>query len=389
MSGFEGDPLTVRCTYSQDLRKYGKYWCKQGGLLISRCTNTIYTRGDQEVTQDRVSLRDSPQELVLTVTVKHLTLKDAGKYWCGVNILGRDQFFEVSLTVFPGNQDTTSTPGLSYPPPTPSFQPLPTIPNLQHPQPKTKTWRTQTPKLIATVKQGKAGMEATPSPRAPKWPAGPSSYPGSSPQAETSPHTTTSPHAGSSRPAILMDSTTTQDSSLDPNHSSSQPRVDIPMVRMLAPGLVIVSLLLATCLIAFGSHMFRRRKKAPLAMKTQKKDEKVYPPDSALGNGRTPEHAIISLAGPTRPGDSPEVSAKAYKEIQHFRQTAEEEEAPCEDSREGRILAPELDISEDSREGRILAPELDISEDSREGRILAPPLQMSAVEPDVSQFISV
>ncbi|XP_048222989.1 CMRF35-like molecule 9 isoform X2 [Perognathus longimembris pacificus] len=363
MSGFEGDTLAVRCTYSKKWIKHGKYWCRQGGHLISRCSNTIYTRGDQEVTQDRVSIRDSPQELAFTVTVKHLTLQDAGKYWCGINILGFDQVFEVTLTIFPGNRGgTASTTGPSCPPPTPSFQPLTTKPSLQRPQPKTKAWHTQPPALtssdlrptVATAKQGRAGVEATPSPRAVQiWPAGPSPYTGTSPQTETSPHTTTSPHAGSSRPAIPVHPTTAEDASPVPGGGSSKHRVTIPMVRMLAPVLVILSLLLATCLIAFGSHVFRWRTKAQLAMETQRneqkneqRDDKVYLPDLALGNGWAPEDTVISLAGPIRPGDSPEPSASPCKGIQHFPQ-AEEEEAPSEDPKEGMILAPPLQMSQE------------------------------------------
>ncbi|XP_042529664.1 CMRF35-like molecule 9 isoform X2 [Dipodomys spectabilis] len=313
ISGFEGDTLAVRCTYSQEWIKHGKYWCKQGGLLISRCSNTIYTRGDQEVTQDRLSIRDSPQELAFTVTVKHLTLEDTGKYWCGVNILGPDKIFEVTLIVFPVSSDLRPT--------------------------------------ITTVKQGKTGIEATPSTGvAPKWPATPSPYPGTSPQAETSPHTTTSPHAGSSHPAILVDSTTAEDTNPVPSGSRSKHSVTIPMVRKLAPVLVILSLLLATGLIAFGSHIFQWRKKAQLAMETQKneqKDEKVYLPGSALGNGWAPEDAMISLAGPIRPDDKPEPSASPCKEIQSLRQTTEEEEAPSEDPKGNMILAPALQMSQE------------------------------------------
>ncbi|XP_073901625.1 CMRF35-like molecule 9 isoform X22 [Castor canadensis] len=103
ISGHEGETVSVKCTYGEELRKHMKYWCRQGGILFSRCTGTIYTKGDQEVTQGRVSIRDSPQELALTVTMRHLTLQDAGKYWCGVNMLGLDETSLISLIVFPGS----------------------------------------------------------------------------------------------------------------------------------------------------------------------------------------------------------------------------------------------------------------------------------------------
>lgn len=81
-----------------------KYWCQQGGILLSRCGNTVYTNQDQEVTRGMMSIRDSPEELSMTVTMRDLTLKDSGKYWCGIDRLGRDNTFEVTLIVFPGNE---------------------------------------------------------------------------------------------------------------------------------------------------------------------------------------------------------------------------------------------------------------------------------------------
>lgn len=51
-----------------------------------------------------MSIRDSPEKLSMTVTMRDLTLKDSGKYWCGIDRLGRDNTFEVTLIVFPGNE---------------------------------------------------------------------------------------------------------------------------------------------------------------------------------------------------------------------------------------------------------------------------------------------
>ncbi|XP_073901622.1 CMRF35-like molecule 9 isoform X17 [Castor canadensis] len=145
ISGHEGETVSVKCTYGEELRKHMKYWCRQGGILFSRCTGTIYTKGDQEVTQGRVSIRDSPQELALTVTMRHLTLQDAGKYWCGVNMLGLDETSLISLIVFPGKNDSANTTGpCCLPSPTPSFQPFTTTRSLQ---PKAKSWHTELPEL--------------------------------------------------------------------------------------------------------------------------------------------------------------------------------------------------------------------------------------------------
>uniref|UniRef100_A0A8C9QIG7 Ig-like domain-containing protein n=1 Tax=Spermophilus dauricus TaxID=99837 RepID=A0A8C9QIG7_SPEDA len=224
ISGFEGDTVSLKCTYGKEERERKKYWCKQIGFLVSRCSSTIYSGEDgQEITQGRVSICDNPQELAFTVTLRDLTLQDAGKYWCGADKLGFDETFLVSLTVFPG----------------------------------------------------------------------------------------------SSRPPMPLDS----------------PWVSIPMVRILAPVLVLLSLLLAAGLIASGSLLLRWRKKAQLALETQK-NEKVHLPTLPPGNSWVPEEAVINLSGPTEPLASP------YKETLCLNQTTEELEAPSLDPMESTIPDP-------------------------------------------------
>ncbi|XP_071459529.1 CMRF35-like molecule 9 isoform X4 [Marmota flaviventris] len=299
ISGFEGDTVSLKCTYGKEERERKKYWCKQIGFLVSRCSSTIYSGEDgQEITQGRVSICDNPQELAFTVTLRDLTLQDAGKYWCGADKLGFDETFLVSLTVFPGP--------CCPPSPTLFLQPLSTA-SLQ---PQAKARQTQPPALtppdlhlaVTTAKQGKTGTEASPVTGTVPWQhAGTSTHTGTSPYAGTSAHTATSPHAGSSRPPMPLDSTLAEDTSPVPiSHSSRSrwspslkkgfwaytqppgsmhlaPRVSIPMVRILAPVLVLLSLLLAAGLIASGSLLLRWRKKAQLALETQK-NEKVHLP---------------------------------------------------------------------------------------------------------------
>ncbi|XP_001495755.2 CMRF35-like molecule 9 isoform X12 [Equus przewalskii] len=252
ISGFEGDTLSLQCTYGEELKKHKKYWCREGGLLISRCSGTIYAEEDgQERTAGRVSVWDSPEELTLTVTLRNLTLQDAGKYWCGVSRLGFDWSFLVSLRVLPGT----------------------------------------------------------------------------------------------SRPATQLDSTSAE-TSLVPSSRSSKSRVSIPMVRILAPVLVLLSLLLTAGLAALSRYLLRRRKEAQLAAETQRM-EKVHLPHSPLENCWVQECAKINTAGPAGPRASPQPSSSPCRDIGCLSQTSEEAEASSRDPEGATIPGPPLHLSEE------------------------------------------
>ncbi|XP_034883124.1 CMRF35-like molecule 9 isoform X3 [Mirounga leonina] len=215
ITAFEGNTVSLQCTYQEELRTHRKYWCKEKGFFLSRCSGIVYVgKNGQETRNDRVSIQDSPQTLTLHVTLRNLTLQDTGKYFCGVSKLGRDETFPVSLLVFPGP--------CCPPSPTPSFQPL-TTRSLQL---KAKAWQTEPPELRT------------------------------------------------SRPFTQLDSTSAEDTHLPPSSSSSMSRVSIPKIRILAPGLVLLALLLAAGLVALGSYLLRWRKEAQLDAETQR-NEKV------------------------------------------------------------------------------------------------------------------
>ncbi|XP_040353654.1 CMRF35-like molecule 9 isoform X6 [Herpailurus yagouaroundi] len=303
ISGFEGDTVSLQCTYREELRKHKKYWCKESGFFISRCSSTVYAGDDgQERTEGRVSLQDNPQELTLKVTLRKLTLQDAGKYFCGVSKLGRDESFRVSLLVLPGP--------CCPPSPTPSFRPLPT----RSLQPQAKAWQTPLPELRTL------------------------------------------------RPSTQPEPASTEDTRLAPSRTSLS-RVSIPMVRILAPVLVLLSLPLAAGLAALGSYLLRWRKEAQLATETQR-NEKVHLSHlvrKAAGPNSDPcaslDYAVINLAGPPGPRASPEPSVNPCTEIQGPSQTSEEEEVYFQDQ-EGDMIP-------------------------------GPPLHMSGEEPGFSKFISV
>jgi CD300 antigen len=53
---------------------------------------------EQEVKSSRVSIIDYPGNLTFTVTLENLTVEDAGKYWCGITtILRQDGLMDTLL----------------------------------------------------------------------------------------------------------------------------------------------------------------------------------------------------------------------------------------------------------------------------------------------------
>ncbi|KAM9363622.1 polymeric immunoglobulin receptor-like [Symphorus nematophorus] len=93
VSGYEGREANVSCPYGEGYESYEKYLCKNdcgsGDVLI---TTT-------EAQKNRYSNHDDKQGRVFRATISHLTLTDAGKYWCGVTRTGNDIYTEVKLDV--------------------------------------------------------------------------------------------------------------------------------------------------------------------------------------------------------------------------------------------------------------------------------------------------
>ncbi|KAB0367192.1 hypothetical protein FD755_020516 [Muntiacus reevesi] len=322
ISGFEGDTVSLQCTYGEELKKNPKYWCREAGIFLSRCTETVFS--GEYGQEGRVSVHDNPRENRFTVILRNLTLKDMGKYWCGVKKLGFDKTILVSLLVFPG-QTAPQKRG---------------VPEVISPHPATSTY---------------AGTSLHP---AASPFTGTSLHPAASPFARISPHPATSPYAGTSLhpaaspfarisphpPVTQLYSTSTKDTSFVPS-SSSKSRVSIPLIRILAPVLVLLALLLATGLAALGSCVFQWREKAQLASETQKKD-KVHL--SHLS-------AVIKLAEPTGLLASPKPSAGPNTEIRwaDFHptllslQTSEDDKASWRDPEGDMTRASTLPMSGD------------------------------------------
>ncbi|XP_072566691.1 CMRF35-like molecule 8 isoform X2 [Paramormyrops kingsleyae] len=91
-----GESLTIPCFYDQKYKDHVKYWCR--GQLWSSCT--IMTRTDSPQSSSKVSITDSPAQLVFHVIMRNLKTSDTGIYWCAVEIDGqKDDCKSLSIEV--------------------------------------------------------------------------------------------------------------------------------------------------------------------------------------------------------------------------------------------------------------------------------------------------
>uniref|UniRef100_A0A4W2H7X2 CMRF35-like molecule 8 n=1 Tax=Bos indicus x Bos taurus TaxID=30522 RepID=A0A4W2H7X2_BOBOX len=108
VTGFVGGSLSVKCRYQEEFINNSKYWCKPPCVLLWKMVET--TESEREVTRGQVSIRDSPANLTFTVTLKSLREKDAGTYWCGIDVSYTvDPIFEVEVSVTPAPRPTRPT----------------------------------------------------------------------------------------------------------------------------------------------------------------------------------------------------------------------------------------------------------------------------------------
>ncbi|XP_068923655.1 CMRF35-like molecule 9 isoform X4 [Petaurus breviceps papuanus] len=252
-----------------------------------------------------MSIKDDPQHLTFTVIMRRVTLKDAGKYQCGISIFGFDEVFAVNVVVLSGLGSPVS--------PNPSLQSLST----RSVQQEAKVWETQPPKLrlgspvspnpslqslsTRSVQQEAKVWETQPpklrlgSPVSPN----PSLQPVSTrnvqyrikvhPRADTPTQEKRKPATFTNvgtRGAILqrgqetLQTRTQQDvaQAVTSHHSSSdmspRSRFSIPLIRILAP--CIIFLLLLVVVIAAILILLARRKRAQLLVETGKNGQFHY-----------------------------------------------------------------------------------------------------------------
>uniref|UniRef100_F7D8W3 Immunoglobulin domain-containing protein n=1 Tax=Ornithorhynchus anatinus TaxID=9258 RepID=F7D8W3_ORNAN len=101
ISGPEGGSLTVQCGYDSGWERYVKWWCK--GADWNSCKIMVRTTGSEdEQRSDRVSIRDSHRNHMITVTMDSLRAGDADTYWCGIEKAGTDLGAHVVVAINKG-----------------------------------------------------------------------------------------------------------------------------------------------------------------------------------------------------------------------------------------------------------------------------------------------
>ncbi|CAK6983725.1 polymeric immunoglobulin receptor-like [Scomber scombrus] len=96
VSGYEGREAKVSCHYKEDVKSHVKYLCRNDckedpDVLIKTPIGK----------RSRYSISDDRKKRVFTAIISDLSFTDAGKYWCGVEIIGIDILTEVQLDVKP------------------------------------------------------------------------------------------------------------------------------------------------------------------------------------------------------------------------------------------------------------------------------------------------
>lgn len=108
MKGPLGGNVTVHCSYPKGNENVKKYFNKGKPE-----TQLVRLEGRKMWLQDsRFSLKDDKEKREFTVTIRNLSVEDAGLYWCRVKKWVRDIQTEVNLNVVQAEvQDVTTENG--------------------------------------------------------------------------------------------------------------------------------------------------------------------------------------------------------------------------------------------------------------------------------------
>ena len=104
VKGSTGGAVVIKCEYRDNYQDNKKYFCKGTAADPKPCTDQIETHfKDQWVKKGRFSLYDNTTGTFFMVIFRDLTPKDAGKYYCAVDVpVFTDIYTELNLNIKEG-----------------------------------------------------------------------------------------------------------------------------------------------------------------------------------------------------------------------------------------------------------------------------------------------
>ncbi|XP_037399390.1 uncharacterized protein LOC108413969 isoform X2 [Pygocentrus nattereri] len=99
-----GGNASIHCPYDRGSEGYPKYFSKgKKKVEMEKVKSTTWSM------EGRFSLEDNREKREFIVTIRNLSVDDAGLYWCGVDDWGRDTLTEVNLDVVSHSESSTES----------------------------------------------------------------------------------------------------------------------------------------------------------------------------------------------------------------------------------------------------------------------------------------
>ncbi|KAF4072429.1 hypothetical protein AMELA_G00262750 [Ameiurus melas] len=96
-TGTEGGSVDISCKYPDGYQYTPMYFCRDPCSYSDVLIKSV--KADMIVSEGRYTALNTLSTRSFSVTIRHLTLKDSGVYYCGVDAWGKDKLTKVKLTV--------------------------------------------------------------------------------------------------------------------------------------------------------------------------------------------------------------------------------------------------------------------------------------------------